>query len=35
MEEPVFNQDRDGGSADYETELNLRDARQCLKEKSA
>ena len=30
MGEPVFNKDRDGGSAYYETELNLRDAKAYL-----
>ncbi|WP_412560842.1 hypothetical protein [Winogradskyella sp. MIT101101] len=30
MEEPVFNPDRDGGSASWETELNLRDAKAYL-----
>lgn len=30
MEEPVFNPDRDGGSAASETELNLRDAAKYL-----
>ncbi|RKN81053.1 hypothetical protein [Ulvibacterium marinum] len=28
---PVFNKDREGGSAIYETELNLRDAKEYLK----
>jgi len=30
MDEPVFNSDRKGGSAFYETELNLRDAKDYL-----
>ena len=30
MEEPVFNSDREGGSAYYETELNMRDAKEYL-----
>lgn len=31
LDEPVFNKDREGGSAIYETELNLRDAQEYLK----
>jgi hypothetical protein len=34
MEEPVFNPDRKGGSASYETELNMRDAGDYLNKKS-
>lgn len=33
MEEPVFNEDRDGGSASSEKELNLRDAKHYLENK--
>ena len=35
LEEPVFNSDRDGGSASWEKELNMRDANSYLKETSA
>lgn len=31
MGEPVFNSDREGGSASWETELNMRDAKKYLK----
>ncbi len=31
MGEPVFNKEREGGSAYYETELNMRDAENYLK----
>ena len=33
MGEPVFNPDRDGGSASWETELNMRDANDYLNKK--
>tara|TARA_B100001146_G_C15782398_1_gene264788 strand:+ start:47 stop:475 length:429 start_codon:yes stop_codon:yes gene_type:complete len=35
MEEPVFNSDRNGGSAYYEVELNMRDAKNYLENNSA
>ena len=35
LEEPVFNSDRDGGSASGEKELNMRDASNYLKKTSA
>lgn len=35
MEEPVFNPDRDGSSAYFETELNMRDAKDYLNKNSA
>jgi len=35
MEEEVFNPDRDGGSASWETELNMRDAKDYLNKNSA
>lgn len=34
MGEPVFNKDREGGSAIYETELNLKDAREYLRKEN-